>query len=224
MKLPPPTTVSTVPPYRRLTAVKAITATVRQNARPLTATTATTERRLFPLVRVTPVVLITPIVRPKSAAGLAIPDIHNQEARALKMTPVTTERQLFQAVRAMQAVLITPIVPPKSAPGLANQVIQSQVTAALKTIRLVLRITVQKEPGFLDAPAMIPAQAAEGVIISVISAGETEPAPLAAAAARTEAQWALTPVDKLSNSQKTRDNHKQSPSFEGLVFIIRVRL
>ena len=126
VKLPPPTTVSTVPPYRRLTAVKAITATVRQNARPLTATTATTERRLFPLVRVTPVVLITPIVRPKSAAGLAIPDIHNQEARALKMTPVTTERQLFQAVRAMQAVLITPIVPPKSAPGLVTLDIKSQ--------------------------------------------------------------------------------------------------
>ena len=137
---------------------------------------------------------------------------------------MTTVPLSFRAVRATQAVLTSPIVRPKSAAGLANQVIQSQVTAALKTIRLVLRITVQKGPGFLDAPAMIPAQAAEGVIISVISAGETEPAPLAAAAARTEAQWALTPVDKLSNFQKTRDNHKQSPSFEGLVFIIRVRL
>ena len=224
MKLLLSTTVSTVPPYRRLTAVKAITATVLQNVRRLTATTAGTERRQYPLVRVTPVVLITPIVRPKSAAGLVTLGTLNPEAHALKMTPVTTVRRLFQVVRAMQAVLITPIVRPKSAAGLANQVIQSQVTAALKTIRLVLRITVQKGPGFLDAPAMIPAQAAEGVIISVISAGETEPAPLAAAAARTEAQWALTPVDKLSNFQKTRDNHKQSPSFEGLVFIIRVRL
>ena len=131
-------------------------------------------------------------------------------------TTATTERQLFQAVRATQAVLITPIVRPKSAPGLANQVIQSQVTAALKTIRLVLRITVQKAPGLVGAPAMTPAQAEVQVIISVISAGETEQEPLAAAAARTEAQWALTPVDKLSNIQKTRDNHKQSPSFEGL--------
>ena len=170
-------------------------------------TTAATERRPAALTvasRISPTVL--PSARP------AMP------------TTATTERQLSPVVRATQAVLTSPIVRPKSAAGLANQVIQSQVTAALKTIRLVLRITVQKGPGFLDAPAMIPAQAAEGVIISVISAGETEPAPIAAAAARTEAQWALTPVDKLSNFQKTRDNHKQSPSFEGLVFIIRVRL
>ena len=223
MKLPPPTTVSTVPPYRRLTAVKAITATVRQNVRRLTATTAGTKRRFRcrPTLTARPTI---PTAHPNVPLGAVTRGITNPEAHALKMTPVTTERQLFQAVRATQAVLITPIVRPKSAAGLANQVIQSQVTAALKTIRLVLRITVQKEPGFLDAPAMIPAQAAEGVIISVISAGETEPAPLAAAAARTEAQWALTPVDKLSNFQKTRDNHKQSPSFEGLVFIIRVRL
>ena len=69
MKLPPPTTVSTVPPYRRLTAAKAITATVRQNARPLTATTAGTERRLSGLVRVTPVVLITPTARPNVPPG-----------------------------------------------------------------------------------------------------------------------------------------------------------
>ena len=254
MKLPLSTTVSTVPPYRRLTAVKAITATVLPSARPLTATTAGTGTTTAVLTAASPIgVTVLPSARPvmPTTAGTkrrfrcrptltarpTIPTAHpnvplgavtrgitNPEAHALKMTPVTTERQLFQAVRATQAVLITPIVRPKSAAGLANQVIQSQVTAALKTIRLVLRITVQKEPGFLDAPAMIPAQAAEGVIISVISAGETEPAPLAAAAARTEAQWALTPVDKLSNFQKTRDNHKQSPSFEGLVFIIRVRL
>ena len=144
--------------------------------------------------------------------------------RSLPETTAGTERRLSDLVRVTPVVLTSLTALPKSAAGLVNQVIQSQVTAALKTIRLVLRITVQKEPGFLDAPAMIPAQAAEGVIISVISAGETEPAPLAAAAARTEAQWALTPVDKLSNFQKTRDNHKQSPSFEGLVFIIRVRL
>ena len=126
MKLPPPTTVSTVPPYRRLTAVKAITATVLQNVRRLTATTAGTERRQFPLVRAMQVVPITPIVRPKSAAGLAIPDIHNQEARALKTTPVTTVRRLFQVVQATQAALTSQIVRPKSAPGLVTQDIKSQ--------------------------------------------------------------------------------------------------
>ena len=217
MKLPLPTTVSTVLPYRRLTAAKAITATVLQNVRRLTATTAGTERRQYPLVRVTPVVLITPIVRPKSAAGLAIPDIHNQEARALKTIPVTTVRRLFQVVQATQAALTSQIVRPKSVPGLVTQDIKSQEARALKTILLVLRITVQKVPGFLDAPAMIPAQAAEGVIISVIFAGETEQEPLAAAAVRIKARWGLTPVDKLSDFQKTKGNHKQAPRLRGLL-------
>ena len=126
MKLPLPTTVSTVPPYRRLTAVKSTGTIVRASARSLTATTAGTEQRQYPLVRVTPVVLITPIVRPKSAPGLAIPDIHNQEARALKTTPVTTVRRLFQVVQATQAALTSQIVRPKSAPGLVTQDIKSQ--------------------------------------------------------------------------------------------------
>ena len=52
---------------------------VRASARSLTATTAGTERRQYPLVRVTPVVLITPIVRPKSAPGLVTQDIKSQE-------------------------------------------------------------------------------------------------------------------------------------------------
>ena len=125
MKLPLLTTVSTVPPYRRLTAVKSTGTIVRASARSLTVTTAGTERRQYPLVRVTPVVLITPIVRPKSAPGLAIPDIHNQEARALKTTPVTTVRRLFQVVRATQAALTSQIVRPKSAPGLVTQDIKS---------------------------------------------------------------------------------------------------
>ena len=106
--------------------MKAITATVLQNVRRLTATTAGTERRQYPLVRAMQVVLITPIVRPKSAPGLAIPDIHNQEARALKTTPVTTVRRLFQVVQATQAVLTSQIVRPKSAPGLVTQDIKSQ--------------------------------------------------------------------------------------------------
>ena len=197
--------------------MKAITATVLQNVRRLTATTAGTERRQYPLVQVTPVVLITPIVRPKSAPGLAIPDIHNQEARALKTTPVTTVRRLSPVVRATQAVLTSPIVRQKSAAGLAIPDMKNQEARALKTILLVLRITVQKVPGFLDAPAMIPAQAAEGVIISVIFAGETEQEPLAVAAVRIKARWGLTPVDKLSDFQKTKGNHKQAPRVRGLL-------
>ena len=129
MKLPLPTTVSTVPPYRRLTAVKAITATVLQNVRRLTATTAGTERRQYPLVRVTPVVLITPIVRPKSAPGLAIPDIHNQEARALKTTPVTTVRR-FRCRPTPTARPTTPTAPPNVPPGAVTQGIQSQEARA----------------------------------------------------------------------------------------------
>ena len=217
MKLPLPTIVSTVPPYRRLTAVKAITATVLQNVRRLTATTAGTERLSSLFVRAMHAAPLSLTARPKSAAGLAIPDIHNQEARALKTTPVTTVRRLFQVVQATQAALTSQIVRPKSAPGLVTQDIKSQEARALKTILLVLRITVQKVPGFLDAPAMIPAQAAEGVIISVIFAGETEQEPLAAAAVRIKARWALTPVDKLSDFQKTKGNHKQAPRLRGLL-------
>ena len=217
MKLPLPTTVSTVPPSASLITVKSTGTIVRASARSLPTLTAGTERRQYPLVRVTPVVLITPIVRPKSAAGLAIPDIHNQEARALKTTPVTTVRRLFQVVQETQAALTSQIVRPKSVPGLVTQDIKSQEARALKTILLVLRITVQKVPGFLDAPAMIPAQAAEGVIISVIFAGETEQEHLAAAAVRIKARWALTPVDKLSDFQKTKGNHKQAPRLRGLL-------
>ena len=55
MKLPPPTTVSTVPPYRRLTAVKAITATVLQNVRRLTATTAGTGTTTAVLTAASPI-------------------------------------------------------------------------------------------------------------------------------------------------------------------------
>ena len=67
-------------PYRRLTAAKAITATVLQNARPLIPTTAGIKRRLSDLVRVTPVVLITPTAPPKSVPGPAIPGINKKEA------------------------------------------------------------------------------------------------------------------------------------------------
>ena len=55
MKLPLPTTVSTVPPYRRLTAVKAITATVLQNVRRLTVTTAGTGATTAVLTAASPI-------------------------------------------------------------------------------------------------------------------------------------------------------------------------
>ena len=125
MKLPLPTTVSTVLPYRRLTAVKAITATVLQNVRRLTATTAGTERRFrcrpMPTVRPT-----TPTALPNVPPGAVTQVIHSQEARALKTTPVTTVRRLFQVVQATQAALTSQIVRPKSAPGLVTQDIKSQ--------------------------------------------------------------------------------------------------
>ena len=190
--------------------------TAQPNANALIPTTAGTERRFRcrPTLTVPPTI---PTALPNVPPGAVTQVIHSQEARALKTTPVTTVRRLFQVVQATQAALTSQIVRPKSAPGLVTQVIKSQEARALKTILLVLRITVQKVPGFLDAPAMIPAQAAEGVIISVIFAGETEQEPLAAAAVRIKARWGLTPVDKLSDFQKTKGNHKQAPRLRGLL-------
>ena len=216
MKLPLPTTVSTVLPSASLITVKSTGTIVRASARSLPTLTAGTERRFrcrpTPTARPT-----TPTAPPNVPPGAVTQVIHSQEARALKTTPVTTVRRLFQVVQATQAALTSQIVRPKSAPGLVTQDIKSQEARALKTILLVLRITVQKVPGFLDAPAMIPAQAAEGVIISVIFAGETEQEPLAAAAVRIKALWGLTPVDKLSDFQKTKGNHKQAPRLRGLL-------
>ena len=199
MKLPPPTTVSTVPPYRRLTAVKAITATVLQNVRRLTATTAGTGTTTAVLTAASPI------------GATVLPS-----ARPVMPTTAGTKRR-FRCRPTPTARPTTPTAPPNVPPGAVTQVIQSQEARALKTILLVLRITVQKVPGFLDAPAMIPAQAAEGVIISVIFAGDTEQEPLAAAAVRIKARWALTPVDKLSDFQKTKGNHKQAPRLRGLL-------
>ena len=137
-------------------------------------------------------------------------------ANALIPTTAGTERRF----RCRPTLTVPPTIPtalPNVPPGAVTQDIHSQEARALKTILLVLRITVQKVPGFLDAPAMIPAQAAEGVIISVIFAGETEQEPLAAAAVRIKARWGLTPVDKLSDFQKTKGNHKQAPRLRGLL-------
>ena len=65
MKLLLPTIVSTVPPYRRLTAVKAITATVLQNVRRLTATTAGTGTTTAVLTAASPIgATVLPSARP----------------------------------------------------------------------------------------------------------------------------------------------------------------
>ena len=199
MKLPLPTTVSTVPPYRRLTAVKSTGTIVRASARSLTATTAGTGTTTAVLTAASPI------------GATVLPS-----ARPVMPTTAGTKRR-FRCRPMLTARPTTPTAPPNVPPGAVTQGIQSQEARALKTILLVLRITVQKVPGFLDAPAMIPAQAAEGVIISVIFAGETEQEPLAAAAVRIKARWALTPVDKLSDLQKTKGNHKQAPRLRGLL-------
>lgn len=83
MKLPLSTTVSTVPPYRRLTAAKAITATVRQNARPLTATTAGTKRRFRCRTTLTARPTI-PTARPNVPPGAVTRGITNPEIHAYK--------------------------------------------------------------------------------------------------------------------------------------------
>ena len=65
MKLPLPTTVSTVPPYRRLTAVKSTGTIVRASARSLTATTAGTGTTTAVLTAASPIgVTVLPSARP----------------------------------------------------------------------------------------------------------------------------------------------------------------
>ena len=70
----PETTAGTGATTAVLTAASPIGATVLPSARPVMPTTAGTERRLFQVVRAMQAVLITPIVRPKSAAGLVTLD------------------------------------------------------------------------------------------------------------------------------------------------------
>ena len=199
MKLPPPTTVSTVLPSASLITVKSTGTIVLPNVKSLPATTAGTGATTAVLTAASPI------------GATVLPS-----ARPVMPTTAGTKRR-FRCRPMLTARPTTPTAPPNVPPGAVTQVIQSQEARALKTILLVLRITVQKVPGFLDAPAMIPAQAAEGVIISVIFAGETEQEPLAAAAVRIKARWALTPVDKLSDFQKTKGNHKQAPRLRGLL-------
>ena len=131
VKLPPPTTVSTVPPYRRLTAAKAITATVRQNARPLTATTAGTGATTAVLTAASPIgVTVLPSARP------VMPTTAGTERR-FRCRPTLTARPTIPtarpnvppgavtrgitnpgqaAFRKRKPVLITDIVPQRCLP------------------------------------------------------------------------------------------------------------
>ena len=103
MKLPPPTTVSTVPPYRRLTAAKAITATVLQNVRRLTATTAGTGTTTAVLTAASPIgATVLPSARPvmPTTAGIK---------RRFRCRPTPTARPT------------TPTAPPNVPPGAVTQ-------------------------------------------------------------------------------------------------------
>ena len=112
MKLPPPTTVSTVPPYRRLTAVKAITATVLQNVRRLTATTAGTGTTTAVLTAASPIgATVLPSARP------AMPTTAGTKRR-FRCRPMLTARPT------------TPTAPPNVPLGAVTQVIQSQEARA----------------------------------------------------------------------------------------------
>ena len=74
-----PTTAGTGATTVVLTVASPIGAIVLPSAKPVMLTIAGTERRLSGLVRVTPVVLITPTAPPKSVPGPANPDIRNRE-------------------------------------------------------------------------------------------------------------------------------------------------
>ena len=103
MKLPLPTTVSTVPPYRRLTAVKAITATVLQNVRRLTATTAGTGATTVVLTAASPI----------GATVLS-------SARPVMPTTAGTKRR-FRCRPMLTARPTTPTAPPNVPPGAVTQ-------------------------------------------------------------------------------------------------------
>ena len=112
MKLPLPTTVSTVPPYRRLTAVKAITATVLQNVRRLTATTAGTGTTTAVLTAASPI------------GATVLPS-----ARPVMPTTAGTKRRF----RCRPTPTVPPTIPtalPNVPPGAVTQVIQSQEARA----------------------------------------------------------------------------------------------
>ena len=114
MKLPLLTTVSTVPPYRRLTAVKAITATVLQNVRRLTATTAGTGTTTAVLTAASPIgATVLPSARP------VMPTTAGIEQR-FRCRPTHTARPT------------TPTAPPNVPPGAVTQVITNPGQAVFR--------------------------------------------------------------------------------------------
>ena len=114
MKLPLPTTVSTVPPYRRLTAVKAITATVLQNVRRLTATTAGTGTTTAVLTAASPI------------GATVLPS-----ARPVMPTTAGTKRR-FRCRPTPTVPPTTPTALPNVLPGAVTQVITSPGQAVFR--------------------------------------------------------------------------------------------
>ena len=93
VKLPLSTTVSTVPPYRRLTAVKAITATVLPSARPAMPTTAGTGAITAVLTAASPIgATVLPSARP------AMPTTAGTERR-FRCRPTLTARPTIPTAR-----------------------------------------------------------------------------------------------------------------------------
>ena len=114
MKLPLLTTVSIVPPYRRLTAVKAITATVLQNVRRLTVTTAGTGTTTAVLTAVSPI------------GATVLPS-----ARPVMPTTAGTKRR-FRGRPTHTARPTTPTAPPNVPPGAVTQVITNPGQAVFR--------------------------------------------------------------------------------------------
>ena len=98
-----------VPPYRRLTAAKAITATVLQNARPPMPTTAGTGATTVVLTVASPI------------GAIVLPS-----AKPVMLTIAGTERRLSGLVRVTPVVLITPTAPPNVPTGAVTPVTQNR--------------------------------------------------------------------------------------------------
>ena len=140
MKLPLSTTVSTVPPYRRLTAAKAITATVLQNARPPMPTTAGTGATTVVLTVASPIgaiallsakpVMLTIAGTERRQTVLTavspIGAIVLLSAKPVMLTIAGTELPSSLPVRQTQPAPISPTAPPKLVPGPATPVINKK--------------------------------------------------------------------------------------------------
>ena len=140
MKLPLSTTVSTVPPYRRLTAVKAITATVRQNARRLMATTAGTGVTTAVLTAANPI------------GATVLPS-----ARPVMPTTAGTKRR-FRCRPTPTVPPTTPTALPNVPPGAVTQVITNPEIHAYKPA--ITAVNVRDTP----CPVPVNANAAEHLV------------------------------------------------------------